>query len=734
MPHPPSPFIMPKFLLISVPICTLDHHYYAAAYVAAIIKKTGWNFSYLDFNLRIFYASGARDLDRELWQCTTQLELLKENRELAKNIFRETFAKEFANAPPSLIGFSLMSPNRHYAYVALEALHELNSTIPVIYGGPDCFPSEYSKEYFNAPLTPDIMLQGEAEIALPLFLDEFQRNGNHRTTIGGFVYKDANGGLKDTGLPKLSYLKKDPIQADYTIFDRSLKVSGERTLYTFTSKGCINKCAFCSESRNYRPFRRRDAKDVLAELENNIKSLPNPTDSAIEVTFRDSIFNATENYVVELCNLILEKKLNIRWHCLGAFKTGLTTELIELMHRAGCFDIFFGFESASQRVIDLMVKDFDITNAQDVIGRCIANDISVTLPIINGFPGEGVRDFLTNVAFILKYRETKGIHFGYSNTCGIQKGTPLYEFPHDFLIEDKDENNFTLRDHYNTSSLRQFRQVITTSLMQNKDIESIGDLMSTDFNDCSVGLELALTFYFLTNYLGTTHVLPEIFFLSKRYPSSTDPGQVNAGLLPWRVDRAIPLFNLNEWFSLDKNRPEVKKELLYFLKCVIEDFRNALSKQNKIDMAYLRSSFYRYPKLTESNVTLADLDGQMTSIRLSEYDKGRNIIFEGVMKDSVDSIAVSRIEGKCGEYLFDIHHGVANFLTCGYPKRTSNIGFWGKVKKSAWKSDGFAMKIILNDNSARIVEMPYPFLAKQSATLSQQYKGIINIIKSRLFQ
>lgn len=724
---------MPKFLLISVPICTLDHHYYAAAYVAGIIKKTGWAFSYLDFNLRIFYGTGARDSDRKLWQCTTQLELLKENRELAKNIFRETFAKEFANNPPSLIGFSLMSPNRHYAYVALEALHELNSTIPVVYGGPDCFPSEYAKEYFNAPLTPDIILQGEAEIALPLFLDEFQRNGNHRTAIAGFVYKDENGNLIDTGRPKLSYLKKEPIQADYTIFDRSLKVSGEKTLYTFTSKGCINKCAFCSESRNYRPFRRRDAKDVLAELENNIRSLPDPTASAIEVTFRDSIFNATEDYVVELCNLILEKKLNIRWHCLGAFKTGLNTELIELMHRAGCFDIFFGFESASQRVIDLMVKDFDITNAQDVIERCIANNISVTLPIINGFPGEGVRDFLANMAFILRYRETEGIHFGYSNTCGIQKGTPLYEYPHDFLIEDKDENNFTLRDHYNTNHLRRFRQVINTALMQNKAIDTIDDLMATDFNDCSVGLELAQTFFFLCHYLGTTDTLSEIFFLSKRHPTPPNEPKTNACMLSWKVDRAIPLFDLSEWFSLNKNRPEVKKELLCLLDRAIVDFGIALTKQGKIDMADLRNSFYRFPNASSNKVTLLEIGGEITSIRLSEYDKGRNIIFEGILKDSIDSIAVSRIEGICGKYLFDIHHGVDNFLTHGYPNKTSNIGFWGKIKKTSWDNDGLAMKIILNDNSARIVEIPYPFLTEHRATFAPQSKGIISALKSKLF-
>lgn len=689
---------MSNFLLITVPFLTVDHRYYPAAYVAGLIKKSGWYLSYLDLNILIYSACSDLGSFANDWNSENQLRLYSETKIIGKQIIYDSLKNELKSLPPDLIGFSLMSSNRFYAQLVLEVLNELQVDIPVIYGGPDCFPREYYKEYFGLKFTPDIMLTGEAEIALPLFLNEFSTTKNVNTSINGFIYTTENGNLFNTGSPKISFLKDESFFADYSIFDYSkIHYLSENRIVTFCSKGCINKCSFCSESRNYGPYRRRSAIDVISEVENNLLKIPGSYRENATVVFRDSIFNASEKYIREICELILLRELHITWFCLGGFRVILAPELLDLMYRSGLRSIFYGFESASQRVIDLMGKNYDMRIAQHSIADCVERGIGVILPIINGFPGEFTRDFLTSVGFILKYRGL--VEFGYSNTCGIFKNTPLSINPDDFCIEKVDEVNYALRDAYNILPVRQLRQIITDTLRKNKNLTDSDVLREFDFNVLPVAAEICLIIYFLSNFLRRwPHDSKFLNFslspLSEISSVSTEDGKYSY------LENIVPGHSLAGWLACDKNMPEVKEKIISLLSELIKAFEEKILP-DFIDFAEFRNSLYDFERVKISNSPPPGFI--LLSERFSEYDHGAHVIFEGILEISTNNVNICSIEAKCLDYCFDIHHWPDVNVSS---KGAGTIRFWGKVATKMIIKNPLIVCIRYSDKTSSCFRLP----------------------------
>lgn len=690
---------MAKFLLFSFPISETTARYFPAAYVAGIIKKTGWEFQYVDLNSLIFQACKTDGLELPKWDASNQLELFNLTKETSQKVLHDIYVNTITPWSPDLLGFSLMDSNRHFAIFALRELKKLGSTIPVIFGGPDCFPREYHLNYIAERYPPDIILQGEAEIALPKFLAEYQTDKKVQTQIPGFVYKGCDGSIIDTGPPELSYLKEASIQADYSIFSYStIPCAGDNTITIFTSKGCINKCAFCSESRNYQPYRRRKAVEVVAEIEQNLARLPNATNGNIEVVFRDSIFNASAAYLKEICELILEKKLKFSWFCLGAFKTIMPTELLNLMYRSGCRTIFFGFESASQRVIDLMGKNFDINHAQNTIENCLSHEINVVLPIINGFPGEFTRDFLTSLAFIARYRNRPHITFGYSNICSIKNKTPLSEYPQDFLIGNPDETEYWVQDNLNTPASRQLRQVITDATIRKISISSSHKLKELNFNDVSVAVELAHLIHFVCFYLQDEDTGKNILASFDNREITLQPTIPYYDKMP-HCRHAIPGIDLEQWLHADKNEQSTKNRIISFLDEIINNFSIKVLAQNSFNFQTFRNSLYTRTK--QNRITESPAGYHLHLIRLSQYDGGNQIIFSGSLSENVKGPFISRIEASCGQYYFDIHHGTQNYFASTQKNKSAVINFWGKFHKKRI-IDNILLLTVIFDNTKRL--------------------------------
>lgn len=558
---------MPRSLLIGMPIWGIDFPPLSLAYVCSIIKEAGWECKMVDMNIYLY--NFASEKDKTEWDNTLFYLHDEKYQSCFFGKFRDQIQKKFLELTQKdtyhLIGFSVTQQSRYFSIQAAKLFSSLKPEIPILFGGSDCFPMEYGRNFFtDSDYSPDIIFQGEAEIGLIKFLKEFEKNRSYKTTVQGFAFKEDKK-IVDNGAPELPSLKDNDIIADYSQFD--FGIYNQPVISSFFSRGCVNKCAFCNERFHFKRFRNRKLETVLKEIQNSIKYALKFTDYP-GVSFVDSVFNGNPKVVDRLCDLIIESGLKIFWSASVSFSRIMKRMQLEKMYKAGCRFFFWGLESASQNVLNLMGKNFTINEAKKVLSDTIELGINNHLAIITGFPGETPEDVVTTAMFILEYRKKEFVTFPYVTPVEIKVNSLLHSNYMDYGIKSTDRYNWISKDGRNDRSVRVFRFFVIHNVIFNDELsfQTCTQLKvcenDLDFNSPPLASEIASILYnfgvkdkqenktrnFLENWSGKT-----IFNFSQEEIDYWYPERMPKGL------------HLNEWFNRDKNSVNLKKKIIEFL-------------------------------------------------------------------------------------------------------------------------------------------------------------------------
>jgi len=154
--------------------------------------------------------------------------------------------------------------------------------------------------------------------------------------------------------------------------------------HMITSRGCLYNCLFCSVRRRFRKFRVRSAANVLAEMELLMRDY-----GIREFHFHDDCFLARPERVRELCQAILDRKLDIRWQVSqGINSDRLDDDLLELMARSGMYRVGFPIESACRETLRFIRKPVKPERVRQLIEKCNRLGIYVFGCFMIGFPEE----------------------------------------------------------------------------------------------------------------------------------------------------------------------------------------------------------------------------------------------------------------------------------------------------------------------------------------------------------
>lgn len=687
---------MPSFLLVTVPFLNPYTYYYPASYVASIIKKAGWTCHYIDFNMELF--PFAPDELREPWKHEVMAELFKPQSSLTlfgktEGYISNRLARIISDHDVSLIGLSLYSSSKNFALLLTKLCKRLFPHIPIMFGGADCFPHMHCAGYFSEPVAPDILLQGEAELALPRFLEEFAGNGEIRPSIPGFLYlRDAT--LIDTGLPDKPSLRSMDIIADNSVY-QDVPPPTTQLLTTFTSKGCINKCAFCNEWIGFRPHRRRNPRLVV----NEIHDMFTRHGQWSSLWLLDSNFNTSEKYVREFCRELLSADMGLTWKAMGCFRVELSDDTLDLLKRSGLVELMLGLESASQSVLDYMNKNYNINNAQRILDTLSRHGIRSRLPVMNGFPGESNVDFLVTAAFILRHGATASVSFSYSNICGIYQHSFLHKHPDDFLIDPADlsANNWRLLDGCNTLPVRCFRSYINMMLIQSavtRSFDGISALKALDFNSLDVATEAALTIYQLSQLNDVEEKALDLLRLAWADFNTLQVDEKQASRLDF-LKGVIPCFSLETWLTADKT-PDIIDKILQF---IVEQFKflsQRLTTPTYIDFIAFKDALFRLENFRHRQSPTLNL--VLTDSRETRSDNGKFVILEGRALDQSFEY-VHKILVKSDEGYTEFHYGIDSGGRSGQYATQPYCGFWGKVRKSVYQSDQAELLILYRDQT-----------------------------------
>ncbi len=170
---------------------------------------------------------------------------------------------------------------------------------------------------------------------------------------------------------------------------RKLQRRGDLT----TTRGCPYDCSFCSNTFNRQSIRARSVENVIEEIKLLKKNY-----SIDSIDFLDEHFCYSKKRVIEFCEMILKFKLDICWGT--ATRTDhVDKELLQIMKKAGCIFILFGFETGSQKILDSMGKKISLQQSWEAFKLTEESGIDALGNLIIGHPGENDQTIIESLDF-----------------------------------------------------------------------------------------------------------------------------------------------------------------------------------------------------------------------------------------------------------------------------------------------------------------------------------------------
>jgi radical SAM superfamily enzyme YgiQ (UPF0313 family) len=160
-----------------------------------------------------------------------------------------------------------------------------------------------------------------------------------------------------------------------------------------TSLGCPFSCRFCSANS-----RRKYSEKSLKKLFSEIDELCRKHD---DIIFWDDNFTANKERCKKICDYLKTKRINFR--CLSR-ADDIDYSLLKKMKLAGCYQIQFGIESGSKRMLSLMNKRLNLSAAKETLFACDRLGIETVAFFIIGYPGEKEADISKTKKFIMETR------------------------------------------------------------------------------------------------------------------------------------------------------------------------------------------------------------------------------------------------------------------------------------------------------------------------------------------
>jgi radical SAM superfamily enzyme YgiQ (UPF0313 family) len=304
----------------------------------------------------------------------------------ALNLSEQELLHHIEKLKPDVIGISSTTLAIGNANSLALSVKRLFPDVVIVAGGPHvtAIPLETMK------LFPafDIAVVGEGEATIAELLLALQ-NGPDLTRVSGIIYRSANN-LIDTGhRPLINDLDSLPFPAWDLLEgfpDRYLpapfKVKNLPAATLVTSRGCPNACIFCDRSVFGSSCHAHSADYIVTQMVDLHKRY-----GIREFSFEDDTFITFKKRLIELCERLISLKLDISWSCLGRVNH-VSAENLNLMRRAGCWQISFGIESGSQDVLNLVNKGMTLDQVRHAVRLSQKAGIKVKGFFIIGHPGE----------------------------------------------------------------------------------------------------------------------------------------------------------------------------------------------------------------------------------------------------------------------------------------------------------------------------------------------------------
>lgn len=310
----------------------------------------------------------------------------------ARDMNYDQIKAEINECDPDVVGITCNS----FTYgKALEVVRLAKKTVGAftILGGPH--PSAFPLQPLDECDELDATIIGEGEESVVRLMHALEARSDLEKVPGIGFRKE--GSTTFTPAEVIKDLDTLPFPAwDLLPLDKYWDPHAKKTpiVTMLTSRGCPYHCAFCGDHIVFtHKVRTRSWDNVVDEIEYDVKKF-----GIREISFVDSIFTLFHKRVMEICEEIIARNIKVNWFCNARVNT-VSESLLRGMRSAGCHRIYFGVESGSQSILNIIRKELTLQEAYRAIALAKKTGIHAEAGFVFGFPGEGIREIVQTVKF-----------------------------------------------------------------------------------------------------------------------------------------------------------------------------------------------------------------------------------------------------------------------------------------------------------------------------------------------
>ena len=324
----------------------------------------------------------------------------------------------------SHIGFKLYSKDiRHFRELVALIRAETRGPMPrLVAGGP--LPTGLGEEFLCQFPEVDYAFRGEAEAGYPMLARALEEErAPDVEAIPGLIWR-SNGTVRSApqhfppdldalGYPDLSAMPPAAYPPDYT--------SGDVYVPIVTTRGCPYHCSYCGGPvANGHKLRKHSPGYVLDLIEDLYRR-----HGVTMISIVDDNFTMDPSHARAVLEGLVERRLPVRWRAPNGVRLDtLDRDLVRLMERSGCRELYLGIESGSPKVLADMKRRVSVETYREKV-RLLAENTRIRLLgfFILGYPTEAEEDARRTIDLALELPLHRAAFFFFTP----HPGTEIFE-------------------------------------------------------------------------------------------------------------------------------------------------------------------------------------------------------------------------------------------------------------------------------------------------------------------
>jgi radical SAM superfamily enzyme YgiQ (UPF0313 family) len=321
---------------------------------------------------------------------------------------------------PDVLGFSALASSGSMAALISQKVKEKKPNLTIVFGNHYATfnPERILKKY---PWV-DIIVRGEGERTV-ISLAKALENEESLERVRGVNFRDEGKIVSTPDQPLIKNLDALPFPdrnltgVDYHCLMAGANVAPKKFTSIVTSRGCVYSCRFCSCTQMaHNIWRPRSALNTLEEL----NFLAN--EGYKQLIFVDDSFTLNPKRTIEICRGMRKARLDMEWICEGRVDN-CSYEMLREMVKAGLKILYFGIESANQRILDYYGKTITPDQAEAAVRTAKRAGVDVIVgSFIVGAPDE-TRDEIRNT---IEFARRVPIDLPQFNILGAHPGNDIW--------------------------------------------------------------------------------------------------------------------------------------------------------------------------------------------------------------------------------------------------------------------------------------------------------------------